>query len=137
MARIRVESDYHEFYRVLSADDGDSTRRKIFATMKDVFMLALGFGVTRNLRTPLAGAREIFEDTRLRPVDWDIIRAAAVAGSGDGLDVIENDAQLVRIAEEYANTGIRIIKNELLPSSPEKSVALALINAYKDARPDA
>jgi hypothetical protein len=56
MARIRVETEYHEFYRILANDEGEA-RVKTFDTMKDVFMLAFAFGVVKRHRTALGPSR--------------------------------------------------------------------------------
>lgn len=132
MARVRVEVDYHEFYRILAADGEESSGRKVFATMKDAFMLSLGFGVAKRQRTPLAASREIFQDTVLRPADWDVIKAAVIAEDEKQLQLLEDDEQLVRIAEEYANTGIRILQDLYLSAQPEESLAAGLLNVYLD-----
>jgi|GEM_PF-5973519 len=132
MARVRVENDYHEFYRILAADGEESSGRKVFATMKDAFMLALGFGVAKLQRTPLGASREIFQDTVLRPGDWDVIKAAVVAEDENQLQLLEDVEQLIRIAEEYANTGIRMLHDMYLSAQPEESLAAGLLNLYLD-----
>lgn len=132
MARVRVEVEHHEFYRVLAADGEESTGRKIFATMKEAFMLALGFGVAKQQRTPLGPSREIFQDTVLRPGDWDIIKAAVVAENEKQIQLLNDDDELIRIAEEYANSGIRVLRETYLSAQPEQSLAAALLNVYRD-----
>lgn len=132
MARVRVEVEHHEFYRLLAADGEESSGRKIFTTMKEAFMLALGFGVAKRQRTPLGPSREIFQDTVLRPLDWDIIKAAVVAEDELHIQLLDNDDELVRIAEEYANTGIRMLRETYLSAQPEESLAGGLLNVYRD-----
>ena len=130
MPRIRIETEFHEFYRVLAGDDEEAGRRKTFGTMKDAFMLAFGFGVAKRQRVPLKRSTEIFSDSTLRPADWDLIRAACLAEGEDKLLLIGEDDQLITIAEEYANAGIRILKQEYLSSEPEQSIASALLQVY-------
>jgi dnd system-associated protein 4 len=134
MPRIRIETDFHEFYRVLAGDDEELGRRKTFGTMKDAFMLAFGFGVARGQRLPLGKSTEIFSDATLRPVDWDLIRAACLAEGEDRLPLIGDDDQLIGVAEEYANAGVRVLKQEYLSSEPEQSVASALLQIYAETR---
>ena len=135
MPRIRIENEYHDFYRALAADDGEKTRRKTFGTMKDVFMLAFAFGVARHQRMPVGKSTDIFSDATFRPTDWDLIRAAALAEGEDRLEVIGNEDDLISIAEEYANAGVRTLKREYLSSEPEQSVAAAILQVYADANP--
>jgi len=130
MPRIRVENDYHEFYRTLARDDGDAAKHKTFETMKDVFMVAFGFGVASNQRTPLGPSREIFDaEQQLRAEDWDLIQAAVLADDEKALASLEDLDQVIRVAQEYANTGIRMMRAEHLSAQPEQSLAAALLHA--------
>lgn len=129
MARIRVESEHHEFYRALARDDGDATKHKTFETMKDVFMVAFGFGVARGQRTPLGSSREIFDDGLLRAEDWDVIKATVLAEDEEALSSLGDAEQLVRVAQEYANGGIRVMRKEYLAAQPEESLAAALLQS--------
>lgn len=132
MPRVRVEVEYHEFYRILAADAEEASGRKVFSTMKDAFMLAFGFGVAKLQRAPLGTSREIFQDNVLRPADWDVIKAAVIAENEKQLQLLGEPEQLVRVAEEYANTGIRILRGMYLSSQPEESLAAGLLNFYLD-----
>lgn len=132
MARVRVENEFHDFYRTLAFDDDASSRGKTFSTMKDVFMLAFAFGAARELRTALGPSRDIFADTTLRGQDWDVIKAVALAENEKSLGQIESSDELIRVAEEYANTGVRILKSEFLASAPVDSIASALLQQYAD-----
>jgi dnd system-associated protein 4 len=127
VAKIRVEQQYHEFYRVLAGSEDEPGKRKTFDTMKDVFMLAFGFGVSVGRRTPLATSREIFDDNVLKDGDWNLIRAARLAEDEKALVEISNEDGLVSSAQEYANTGIRILQQKFLPAQPEESIATALL----------
>ena|ERR1700732_1743908 len=129
MPRIRVENEQHEFYRVLSSDDEDGSKRKTFETMKEVFMIAFGFGVAKRQRTPLGPSREIFDDGLLRNEDWDLIRGTILADDTKALQSLEDKDFLLRVAQEYANAGIRIMRNEDLPAQPEESIAAAFLQS--------
>jgi len=134
MPRVRIESAFHDFYKALAADDEIGTGRKTFGTMKDVFMLAFAFGAAKPLRTPLAKSTDIFADTVLRPNDWDVIKAVVLAEGESQLELMGNDEELINAAQEYANTGVRILKAEYLPSAPEESLASALLEACATAK---
>ena len=129
MPRIRVENEYHEFYRTLARDDGDSAKHKTFETMKDVFMVAFGFGVAADHRTSMGPSREIFDDGLLRAEDRDLIQAAVLADDEKSLATLENFDQLLQIAQEYAATGVRMMFKEYIPAQPEQSLASSLLGA--------
>jgi hypothetical protein len=126
--RVRVENDFHEFYRVLASDDGE-TRGKTFDTMKDAFMLAFAFGVAKRIRTPLGPSREIFDDGVLREADRDLIKAVVLADDEGVLTSLADETLLLQVAQEYANTGIRLLKQEYLSPTPAESLAAALLQA--------
>ncbi len=129
MSRIRVENEYHEFYRLLARDDGDTAKHKTFETMKDVFMVAFGFGVAAEQRTEMGPSREIFDEGLLRAEDRDLIQAAVLADDEKALATLEHFDQLLHVAQEYAATGIRIMFKEHIPAQPEQSLASYLLGA--------
>jgi hypothetical protein len=99
--------------------------------MKEVFMVAFGFGVAANQRTPLplGASREVFDEQLLRSEDRDMIRAALLVDNESALATLDDSDQLLQVAQEYANTGIRIMRNEYLSAQPEQSLAAALLSA--------
>ena len=129
MARIRIESATHEFYRTLARDDGDTATKKTFETMKEVFMIAFGFGVANSQRGVLGPSREIFDDSLFRAEDWDLIKAAALADDETALQSLEDTDQLLKVAQEYANAGIRLMQSQYLAAKPEESLAALLLDA--------
>jgi hypothetical protein len=128
MPRVRIEQQFHDLYRVLAGTDDDNGRRKTFDTMKDVFMLSFGFGLAQGRRTPLGPSRDIFDDNVLKDADWNLIKAARLAEDEKALADIANEETLILTAQEYANTGIRIIQQRYLPAQPEQSIATALLD---------
>jgi dnd system-associated protein 4 len=127
MARIRVETEYHEFYRILANDEGEA-RVKTFDTMKDVFMLAFAFGVVKRHRTALGPSREVFDDRVLRDTDKDLIKAVVLADDEGALHSLADEDALLQVAQEYANTGIRVLRQEYLSATPAESMASALLD---------
>jgi len=102
--------------------------------MKDVFMVAFGFGVAKGQRMQLGSSREIFDDGLLRAEDWDVIKATVLAEDEQALASLEDVEQLIRAAQEYANGGIRVMRKEYLAAQPEESLAAALLQSL--ASPD-
>jgi len=128
MARIRIENAVHEFYRTLARDDGDTATKKTFETMKEVFMIAFGFGVAKGQRGALGPSREIFDDSLLRAEDWDLIKAVVLADDEGALQSLEDTDQLLRVAQEYANAGIRLMQSHFLAAKPEESLAALFLD---------
>ena len=128
MARIRVEAGFHDFYSVLSKDDGEG-RSRTFDTMKDIFMLAFAFGAAAGHRTELIGAREIFDDGLIRDDDRVLIKAVILADDATALPSLADPETLMLVAQEYANTGIRILKQKYLSATPAESFAAAVLDA--------
>lgn len=129
MARIRIEKDSHELFRRLGREDESAEGGETpFATMKDVFMLCAVLGANKGVRTPLNSAREIFDESILKSPDMTILRAITLSETGD-IKCLGNDAETIRIAQEFANTGIRIVRDRLEAKEPVQSVSLLILGA--------
>lgn len=121
--RVSIESSVHELYQELTERSGRKSNPETspFHLMKDVFMWAVAMGVKLNRRRTLSGSRtQIFRwDQFSQDVDIPALQAIAVAETED-VDVLLHDDQILRIAEEYANAGIRELKRELVdqPGQP-------------------
>lgn len=83
--------------------------------MKDVFMWAVALGVRTGGRLTLSGAKaQIFRwDQFSQDLDVPVLKALAVAETGEVEGLLHED-QVLRIAEEYANAGIREVRDELV-----------------------
>ena len=79
---------------------------------KDLFLFAVAMGVYYNESKEI-GKREgyILED-RLDPEDHALLKAVALYHTKD-IGVLKSQQQVFKIAEEYANAGIKIIVDEL------------------------
>lgn len=84
-------------------------------------MWAVALGVRTGKRLPLNGAKtQIFRwDQLSQDLDVPLLKALAVAETGE-VDVLLREDQVLRLAEEYANAGIREMKEDLLaqPGQP-------------------
>jgi dnd system-associated protein 4 len=119
--RVSIESSTHGIYQELSERSGQDPEKAPFYLMKDVFIWAVTIGVQSGNRRPLSGGRnQIFRwDQFSTDVDVPALMAIAVAETGD-VEILDNESQILRIAEEYANSGIRKLKRELMdqPGQP-------------------
>lgn len=110
---IGVDAEAHEVYKHLT--EGDDPSNVPFRTMKDVFMWAMVLGYRLGERHPLGGRRvTIFRWAQLAPqTDVPLLKALAIADSGD-TDVLRGRAEILTIAEEYANAGIHDLRARIL-----------------------
>ncbi len=118
--RVSIEDAVHDIYKLLSERSGQSPETEPFILMKDVFMWAVALGVKKGKRRPLQGGKEqIFRwDQFSQDVDVPALKIIALAETSDAEILLQED-QILRIAEEYANEGIRELKNELLDQPGE------------------
>ncbi len=119
--RVSIEKKVHELYIELSRQSKRGPEDAPFALMKDVFMWAVALGVERGKSRELKGPKEqIFRwDQFSQEVDIPALKAIALAETGD-VEVLIDEARILRIAEELANEGIMEIKSILLdkPGKP-------------------
>jgi dnd system-associated protein 4 len=120
--RVSIEEDVHDIYKSLSDKSSQNPESAPFLLMKDVFMWAVVLGVRSGKRRPLAGSkREIFRwDQFSQDIDIPSLKVLALADKED-VDILLHNDDILRIAEEFANSGIRILKTELL-DQPAKSL---------------
>jgi dnd system-associated protein 4 len=113
--RVSIEKSVHEIYKQLSEGSSRSYEEVPFIYMKDVFMWAVAFGVKNGKRRPLKGAKEqIFRwDQFSNDIDIPALKTIALADTEDVTILLHQD-EILRIAEEYANEGIRELKYYVL-----------------------
>ena len=113
--RVSIETAVHQLYKDLSERAGENPEAAPFPLMKDVFMWAMALGVKANERRQLSGGRtQIFRwDQFSQDLDVPVLRAIAIAETED-VEVLMQEERILRIAEEYANAGIREISNEIV-----------------------
>ena len=120
--RVNIElGDVHQLYKDLTDRSREKPQQAPFLLMKDVFMWAVALGVQMGKKRPLASGRtQPFRwDQLSQDTDIPALKAIAVADTGD-VEVILHKDKILRIAEEYANAGIRELKSELVdqPGQP-------------------
>jgi len=118
--RVAIDKDVHQLYRDLSERSSQNPETAPFLLMKDVFMWAVALGVKEGKHLPLSGAREyIFRwDQFSHDMDIPALKAIALAETGE-VEVLLQEDQILRIAEEYANAGIHEIKREIVDQPGE------------------
>ena len=119
--RVSIETSVHEIYKQLSEKSSQNPDMAPFLLMKDVFMWAVALGVKKGTRRPLSGHKEqIFRwDQFSQDIDRPALKTIALAETEE-VEILLQEEIILRIAEEYANEGIRELKSELLdqPAKP-------------------
>lgn len=109
---IVIEESVHDIYVRLT--EGDSIINAPFRTMQDVFMWAVCLGVQQGIRKPLTAKKKtVFRWAQFDPqTDIPLLKAIAIADSGD-VNVLLKRNDILIVAEEYANTGIHLLRASL------------------------
>jgi dnd system-associated protein 4 len=110
--RIAIDPEMHEIFKGLS--DGTDPEEVPFGQLKDVFLMAACLGYARKKRRPLpVKTRDIIRLETFSQSDLPVLYALAIATTGD-VDILDQGYGFLTIAEEYANEGIHILKENLL-----------------------
>ena len=119
--RVKAERTMHEeVYKLIATPNPRNLEQTPFLTLKDAFMWAFTLGVREKKRTPLNGPREgIFWFLQFdKNIDLPCLKMVALADTED-IAILLREDEILNIAEEYANTGIRLIRDEILNQSGE------------------
>ena len=115
---LAIDKNNHSFYE-------DLKKGKILPELKGyemayLFIIAMAYGIHYKRRKPLQQGQIKRSITRtFVEKDFEfLIKAIAISLSDEGVEIIADKAQIFKIAEEYANGGIEIIKNTLSKSRP-------------------
>ena len=114
--RVKAERGTHEdIYKLLASPMAKDPEMIPFLTLKDAFMWAFSLGVKEGKRTPLEGPKEgIFWFYQFsKEVDLASMKMVALADTDD-ITIFVREDEIMAMVEEYANTGIRVIKDRLL-----------------------
>ncbi len=116
--RIFVEERVINIFRDLTreATKNASPVDQPFLELKDVFLWTFALGVKSGIKKPLEGSKEgLFRWENLSNDEKSCLQLVTLAETGN-IHSIFDFGLIQEIAEEYANEGIRIIKNEVLDS---------------------
>jgi dnd system-associated protein 4 len=108
--RVLIDESVMGIYRDLRADANTQVEQSPFASFKDIFMLAacLGFQNGRRSKLPSGSKSDIRESVFLE-ADMAVLKAIAIADTGD-VTILAKPGEILRIAEEYAHSGILEVK---------------------------
>lgn len=130
MARVTIDLTAHEFYKELS--EKGANRPALFKTMKDLFMFCFAVGARNGIRRPLVDRVDVFS-TEAFDVDLDIpVLAGVYLGEVQNLLVLDAQQderlslEVLKAAEEFANAGVVIVRDEFRSIEPERSLMMLL-----------
>ena len=128
---VAYDKKDQEFYRSLCAEDSSSIFKN--RTRVDVFMYAMALGFNAKKRLPLEKKAANLNPSAISgDMRW-LMRSVAVADTED-LDVIVKDhhTKVIEIAEEYANAGIKILREMIEKSTLESEKEVEFQSALYD-----
>lgn len=115
---LAIDSDYHNLYNDLK--DGKILPELKGYEMAYLFVIALSYGFYFNKFEPIKQGkvkRSISRSFIDREFGW-LVKAVAISKSKEGVDLIPDKAEIYRIAENYANGGIKILEKIIKKSKP-------------------
>ncbi|MGN7787821.1 hypothetical protein ACTJIJ_25020 [Niabella sp. 22666] len=112
--RIYIEEGKHFVYQQLVKRGHEKPDDFPFATMKDVFMLAVSLGRQHNSCPSIQTPKEIFSGDVL-DARMDVAILVAIAfEKNQQFDTLLDPKQVLETAQQYANGGICFIEEQLL-----------------------
>lgn len=113
---LAIEKSKHPFYEQLKK--GEYLPEFKGQEMVYLFAMAMAYGVYHDKRKPLKGLqRSISRSFMEKEFGW-LIKAVAISVSEEGVEIIPDQAQIYKIAEEYANGGMELIERQLKSFKP-------------------
>lgn len=76
----------------------------------DQFVVAMSIGYNLGSKTPLTGTKSLILESSISKDNLALLNIVAIADTGD-VKIISNKKQVFKIAEQYANTGIKYMQN--------------------------
>lgn len=112
--RLYIEKDDRATcYDVLSRERMLKDRKN-----RELFMMAMMIGLSRGSRVPLKKREGFFLAKELDDEQQYIIKAVAVQEMKGELEILKDIREVYKIAEEYANGGIHILKDIVVGDEP-------------------
>ena len=128
---VAYDKNDQEFYASLVAEDSSSIFKN--RTRVDVFMYAMALGFNAKKRLPLEKKAANLNPSAISgDMRW-LMRSVAVAETED-LDIIIKDqhTKVIEIAEEFANAGIKILREMIERSTLESEKEVVFQSALYD-----
>ena len=105
MLKLSVASkDDFNFYKsskILNANNMEDNKK---------FILAMGVGYSSKSKLPFNSKIPLFDASKLTEEDKSLMSAVAIEDTKN-IDILSNNEEIFKIAEEYANAGIKLLKD--------------------------
>ena len=106
MLRLNIENDdILQFYKGSEILNNMAQVERI-----DQFLVAMALGYNLGSKTPLKGTKSLILESSISDDNLDLLNIVAIADTGD-VKIISDKKQVFKIAEQYANTGIKYMQN--------------------------
>ena len=104
--RLNIESDdILDFYK-----GSEILNHMAQVDRMDQFVVAMALGYKLGSKTPLKGTKSLILESSISKENLALLNIVAIADTGD-VKVISDKKQVFKIAEQYANTGIKYMQN--------------------------
>ena len=110
--RLFIDEDDKNLYEVLKREFGSAERM----SNKDAFLLAMAVGFKNGVKEKIKRKFGYVRNEYLKSEDRTLLDAIAV-NTIEKIDVLMDDDEVFKIAEEYAHAGIRLLADEIKASS--------------------
>ena len=108
MAQLRLNIESEE---ILNFYKGSEILNEMAQVERiDQFLVAMALGYNVGSKTPLKGTRSLILESSITEKHLDLLNIVAIADT-DNVKIISNRKQVFKIAEQYANTGIKYMQN--------------------------
>lgn len=115
--RLGRETGTNKIYNEISSSPGAIKSNSL--KNRDIFLLALAIGYKNNIRTPINKIDRFVTNEAFGKVLPFVVDSLAISKKGD-IEVISEESQkLYKIAEEYANGGLNLLKDDYVGNSDE------------------
>ncbi len=108
--RVKVSKKYHPVYRALTQDT--ATRHKVFEQHSDLFTFCTVLGYRAGRSNPVRSEGFFFANA-LDDYQQTTITAIALASNGE-FELLTRPADIVQIAEGYADVGMELLLSGIL-----------------------
>lgn len=114
-SHCNIDPRNHEIYKKLSDKNNVASpfQGREFA---DIFIYSMAIGYHMKIRVPLKKKLGLFLVNVIKNREW-ILNSIAVAEI-NSIDVLLRKQEVIRIAEEYANGGIKELEKQILSREP-------------------
>lgn len=113
---IGVDPDKHSMYKELETNPSSPFYKE---ELVDIWLFTVGYGRQHGEREPLPGNKKwMVRMTSLDDDDEWVVKSVAIDETGT-TDVLQDGKQVFTIAQEYANSGIELLYDEVTDSDSD------------------